>query len=167
MRNGARCRRAYQQARTEHFRLNRSSTVAGPSNFEFLFESTASFDEPTSRSLAPASTSCNESASDRHDRSGRSAASIESNFVLGSAQVVGRGLAGPTIRHDVEGDLLSFVETAHPRAFNSADMNKDVFSALIRLNEAEALLAIEPFNGAVRHVALPFRCVPSSAARSF
>ena len=60
-----------------------------------------------------------------------------------------RRLAGLTIGHDFEFDLLSFVEVLHAGALDRADMHEDVFAAVIRLNEAEAFLAVEPFNCAL------------------
>jgi hypothetical protein len=68
---------------------------------------------------------------------------------LDSAEIVGRRLAGPTVGNDLESDLLSFVKVLHTGAFNRADMHEDVLAAIVRLNEAEALLAIEPLNCAL------------------
>src|SRR6266446_6045251 len=68
---------------------------------------------------------------------------------LDSAEIVGRRLAGLTIGNDLEFDLLSFVEALHAGALDRADMHEDVLAAIIRLNEAEALLAVEPLNGAL------------------
>jgi hypothetical protein len=36
------------------------------------------------------------------------------------------------------------VEIAHPGAFHRADVNENVLTAIIRLDEAEAFLAVEP-----------------------
>src|SRR5215472_16181106 len=58
------------------------------------------------------------------------------------AQIGCRGLSA--FGHNVERDFLSLVETVHPGAFDSADVDEYVFAAVIRLNEAEALLAVEP-----------------------
>jgi hypothetical protein len=62
----------------------------------------------------------------------------------GGPQIVGRRLAGPSIRDEIEGQLLPFVEGAHAGTFDRADMNEDVLAAVIGLNEAETLLDIEP-----------------------
>jgi len=67
------------------------------------------------------------------------------------AQILGGGLAGPAVGDDLEGDLLPFVEGAHAGAFNGADMNEDVLAAGVRLNEAEALLVVEPLHGSDIH----------------
>jgi hypothetical protein len=70
-------------------------------------------------------------------------------YRLNSAQVVGRRLAGLSISNDFELDLLTFIEAVHPCAFDGADMHEDVFAAIIRLNEAETLLAVEPLHGSL------------------
>ena len=49
---------------------------------------------------------------------------------------------------------MSLVEIAHAGAFDRADVNKDILAAVIGLNEAEALLAIEPLYRTLRHVTL-------------
>jgi len=67
------------------------------------------------------------------------------------AQIVRRGLARLSISNNVESDLLSLVEPAHPSAFDRADMHEDILAAVIRLDEAEALLDIEPLYGSLRH----------------
>src|SRR5690348_1761457 len=51
----------------------------------------------------------------------------------------------------LERDLLSFVEVAEASAFNGRDMHEHVVATGIRLNEAEALLGIEPLDGALSH----------------
>src|SRR5258708_18220027 len=68
------------------------------------------------------------------------------------AQIVRRGLARLSISNNVESDLLSLVEPAHPSAFDRADMPEDILAAVIRLDEAEALLDIEPLHGSLRHL---------------
>jgi hypothetical protein len=67
-----------------------------------------------------------------------------------SAQVVGRRFAGLSIGNDFELNLLAFVEAMHPGAFDRADMHEDVLPAIVRLNEAEAFLTVEPFHDALR-----------------
>jgi len=39
----------------------------------------------------------------------------------------------------------------HSGTLNCADVHKDVLAAVIRLNEAKALLAVEPFHGSLTH----------------
>ena len=42
----------------------------------------------------------------------------------------------------------------HPSTFDCADVHEDILAAVIRLDEAEALLDIEPLHGSLRHLAL-------------
>ena len=68
-----------------------------------------------------------------------------------SAQIGRRGLTRPSISNNVERDLLSLIESAHACAFDCADVHKDVLAAVMRLDEAEAFLDIEPLHGSLRH----------------
>jgi len=70
------------------------------------------------------------------------------------AQIVRSGLARLSISDDVERDLLSLIELTHPSAFDCADVHEDVLAAVIRLDEAEAFLDIEPLHGSLRHLVL-------------
>jgi hypothetical protein len=82
----------------------------------------------------------------------------------GSAQIVGRGFAGPSIGDNVERDLLSLVEAMQSGAFDCADVHEDILAAVIWLDEAEAFLSIEPLHGSLRHI-FSFRYVCRRAAR--
>ena len=87
------------------------------------------------------------------------------------AQIVRRGLARLSISNNVESDLLSLVEPTHSSTFDGADVHEDILAAVIRLDEAEAFLDIEPLHGSLRHlVLLSVTCVVrprASAAGSF
>jgi hypothetical protein len=87
------------------------------------------------------------------------------------AQIVRRGLAAPSVSNNIKRDLLSLVEPRHSGSFDRADVDEDVLAAVIRLDEAEAFLAIEPLHGSLRHLAfLSVTCVIRprlSAAVSF
>ncbi|MBB6221341.1 hypothetical protein GGE66_002311 [Rhizobium leguminosarum] len=48
-------------------------------------------------------------------------------------------------------DLLAFDDFTHAGALDGRDVNEGVSAAVIRLNEAEALGGIEPFNCASGH----------------
>jgi hypothetical protein len=72
----------------------------------------------------------------------------------GGAQIVCGGLTRPSISHDLERDSLSLVEAVHPGAFDGADMHENILTAVIRLDETEAFLAVEPLYGSLRHVTL-------------
>jgi hypothetical protein len=67
-------------------------------------------------------------------------------------QIVGRGLARPSIGYDLERDLLSLIEAMHSGAFDGADVHEDILASVIRLNEAEAFLAVEPLYRSLRHM---------------
>jgi hypothetical protein len=86
-------------------------------------------------------------------------------------QIVRRGLAGLSIGNNVKSDLLSLVEGTHASAFDRADVHEDILAAIIRLDKAEASLAIEELHGSLRHITLlSDRCVMRlhvSAAGSF
>lgn len=65
--------------------------------------------------------------------------------------MVRRRLAAATIRHDFELDLLAIGQAIQARAFNGADVDEHVGAAAIRLDEAEALLGVEPLYGSILH----------------
>src|SRR5262249_50871343 len=67
------------------------------------------------------------------------------------AKIVCRRLPGPSISNKLERDLLSLIKAWHPSAFDSADVHEDIPATVIRLNEAEAFLAIEPLYRSLRH----------------
>ena len=71
---------------------------------------------------------------------------------LSGLQVHGRVLAA--FRSDFVGDFLTFVQRAQASAFNSADVNKNVGTAVVRLDKAEAFLRVEPFNCTLSHIGL-------------
>ncbi len=77
------------------------------------------------------------------------------NAVSDGSQIFRRRLACPAISNNVEGDLLSFVKAVHPGAFDRADVHEHILAAIIRLDEAEAFLAVEPLHGSLRNITLP------------
>lgn len=66
-------------------------------------------------------------------------------------QLIGRLLAGPFVLGELVADLLTFVQIADTSAFYSADMDENILTAIVRLNEAKAFLRIKPFYGAGAH----------------
>jgi hypothetical protein len=60
---------------------------------------------------------------------------------------------------------LSLVEETHGRAFDRVDVHEDILATIIRLNEAEAFLVVEPFYGSFCHIALFSRYLCNAAAR--
>jgi hypothetical protein len=63
-----------------------------------------------------------------------------------SAELIGGHLARALVLDELEGDLLTFPEIAHASALDCGDVDEHVLAAIIRLNEAETLGGIEPFN---------------------
>src|SRR3954468_7647082 len=82
-----------------------------------------------------------------HRRSGRAFVHVRSG-----ALQVGRGLlAGAPVGLKLVGNLLTLSEAAHACALDGADVHEHVLAALIGLNEAVALLFVEPLHGPSRH----------------
>lgn len=69
---------------------------------------------------------------------------------LEEAQVHRRRLA-IAARLGLERNLLTFIEVAKPCALYCRDVHEHVIAAVIRLNEAEAFLTIEPLDDALSH----------------
>jgi hypothetical protein len=67
------------------------------------------------------------------------------------AQIVCGVLARTLIANEVVRDLLTIVETAQTRTLDCRNMNEHVSRAIIRLDEAEALGAVEPLDGTSIH----------------
>lgn len=61
-------------------------------------------------------------------------------------------LAGPLVALDFEPNLLPLPEGSETASFDCRDVDEDVSSAVVRLDEAEALLPVEPFHSADLHI---------------
>src|SRR5262249_11905481 len=70
---------------------------------------------------------------------------------LHSAQILRRRLPSPPISHNLVGNLLSLVEAVHAGALDCADVHEHILAAVVRLDEAEAFLAVEPLHSALSH----------------
>src|SRR5690348_662962 len=66
-------------------------------------------------------------------------------------QIGCRTLASPRIAFHVEADLLALMQIADARPLDGRDVHEHILRAVFRLDEAEALLGVEPFYGADRH----------------
>jgi hypothetical protein len=64
-------------------------------------------------------------------------------------------LAGTAVLLDLEIDFLAFSQARHACALNSGNVDENVRTAVAWLDEAEALGAIEPFNGTGCHMRIP------------
>src|SRR5687768_7049156 len=74
-------------------------------------------------------------------------------------QAFRRAFAAARIAHDFEGNLLAFLEAAEAGTLHRRNMDEDVLSTIVRLDEAVTLGAIEPFHCASGHINLPsWRC---------
>jgi hypothetical protein len=77
---------------------------------------------------------------------------------LDGLQILSRSLAGTAVGDDLEGDLLTFVQTAQASAFNRADVNENVLVAVFRLNESKTLLGVEPLYSSNAHKSSFAKC---------
>jgi len=71
--------------------------------------------------------------------------------ILGSLEIAGRHLAGLRVALEIEAKLLAFDDFAHACTLDSRDVNERIRAAIVRLDEAEALGGIKPFNCASGH----------------
>jgi hypothetical protein len=72
--------------------------------------------------------------------------------VLGrSCHLVSGGLAGTAVLLDLEVDLLAFRQALHPGALDGGDVDENVRSAGVRLDEAKAFGGVEPLYGSSCH----------------
>src|ERR1700712_368184 len=62
-----------------------------------------------------------------------------------------RSLGAARVRHDVERDLLAFVQAAQARCFDGGGVHEYVLAAAFRRDEAKALGGVEKFHGSDRH----------------
>src|SRR5262245_39482761 len=74
------------------------------------------------------------------------------NSVASSDHLEMAGARLAALGDQIIADLLRFVERRQTSALDGADMDEHVLRAIIRLDEAEALLGIEPFDFACRHM---------------
>ncbi len=82
---------------------------------------------------------------------GRASHLSECNEVLRSLKVTGRAAARALVGHDLEGDLLAFLQRAQSSALDGRDMDEDVLAAVVGLNETVALLLVEPLHSTRIH----------------
>lgn len=70
---------------------------------------------------------------------------------LCSLEIAGRHLARLVVALEFVADLLAFDDFAHSGALDGRNVYEGVSAAVVRLNEAEALGGIKPFNCASGH----------------
>jgi hypothetical protein len=71
-------------------------------------------------------------------------------------QILGAYLATHLVGLEFEVDLLAFRQTGQTGSFDRADVDEHVVSAIVRLNEAKSLLAVEPLNCTDSHYFFSF-----------
>src|SRR5690606_35787278 len=69
----------------------------------------------------------------------------------GGLEIAGRHLARLVVALQIEADLLAFDEVTHACPLDGGDVDERVGAAIVRLDEAEALGGVEPFNCASGH----------------
>ena len=74
------------------------------------------------------------------------------NKALSGLKLARRHLARLVVALKVVAQLLAFNDFAHASAFDGRDVNEHISVAVVRLDEAEALGGIKPFNCAGGHV---------------
>jgi hypothetical protein len=77
---------------------------------------------------------------------------------LDQRQIFCTHLAAHLISLDLERDLLTFRQPGQACPFNGADVHEHVIAAIVWLDKAKALLAIEPLDGTCRHFLLQSTC---------
>src|SRR5689334_1468750 len=83
----------------------------------------------------------------RRRRASTSRQTIAEN--LGRLQIAGGLLAA--FGYDFEADLLALIQRTHASALHCSDVHKHILRAIVRLNEAVALLSIEKFHSSTGH----------------
>jgi hypothetical protein len=81
----------------------------------------------------------------------RKAVSAFRNHALENLQVLSAGLAAHLVNLGFVRNLLSFGEAGQASTLDSADVNEHIGAAVVRLNETEAFLAVEPLHSTSRH----------------
>jgi hypothetical protein len=74
-----------------------------------------------------------------------------SRFWLGSLQVASRHLTGLCVAFEFVADLLALDDFPHSGALDGGNVYERISAAIVRLDKAEALGGIEPFNCACGH----------------
>jgi hypothetical protein len=76
---------------------------------------------------------------------------------LSQRQILGAYFTTHLVGLELERDLLALSETGKTGSFDRADVHKHIISAVVRLNEAKTLLAVEPLDSTCRHFSSPKR----------
>jgi hypothetical protein len=74
---------------------------------------------------------------------------------LSQREILSADLAPHLVSLGLEVDLLALSETPKTSPLDRADVNEHILAAVVRLNESEALLAVEPLHSTCRHFSSP------------
>jgi hypothetical protein len=77
--------------------------------------------------------------------------SAAADELLCGLEVLGSHLASLGVANDIKAELLAFDDVVHAGPLDRGDVDENVRSALIGLDEAEALGAVEPLYSTCRH----------------
>jgi hypothetical protein len=94
------------------------------------------------------------SSSKRRSLSGVGNTEVDRQQTLSDPQVFCAAFAAPGVNFDFVRNPLTFCQAGKSRAFNGADVNENIVSAIVGLNKPKTLLAIEPLNSTCRHFLL-------------
>ena len=72
-------------------------------------------------------------------------------MALDSLQLASRHLTATLILFEDVADALAFVQRTQTSAFNGRNVHENVVAAVVRLDKAEALLAVKPLHGPDGH----------------
>ena len=74
------------------------------------------------------------------------ATGLSCSYLSSSTKIFGGGLARTTVCDDVIRQRLTFAQSSHTSAFDSADVNEDVVATVRWLDKAKALLGVKPLH---------------------
>jgi hypothetical protein len=80
-----------------------------------------------------------------------SVVTTEHQFRLDGLKLLSSHLARPIVAHNFEANFLALDDFAHSSALHGGDVNEHIRPAIVRLNKAESLSGIVPFNCANGH----------------
>src|SRR6476620_715820 len=83
------------------------------------------------------------------------------------AEIASRGLAAFAVLLNLIIDLLAVIQGGKPGAFDSRDVDENVRTATVGLNESKTFAAVEPFHCSSRHTRIPCTFCPVGRPEPF
>jgi hypothetical protein len=80
---------------------------------------------------------------------------LKSNYRLSNVQVTCSNFACAFVSQKFVRNFLAFIEVVEASALHSTNMNENIISTSIWLNEAEAFLCVKPLNCSSKHRFIP------------